>query len=120
MTTLHSQDSEEETMENCLSALLSIVPPKPDYDPVRRAIEDADTKPEVAAVLKQFASMPPSTGVLANPVRYQQAVTCDNASLDLSIRSFTVRGMLMEEDILQRLGLGATLYGQLEIQTIGI
>jgi len=26
----------------------------------------------------------------------------------------------LQEDILQRLGLGATLYGQLEIQTIGI
>jgi hypothetical protein len=26
----------------------------------------------------------------------------------------------VQEDILQRLGLGATLYGQLEIQTIGI
>jgi len=72
-----------------LSALLSIVPPKPEYDPVRRAVDDADTKPEVAAVLKQFAGMPPSTGVLANPVRHQQTVTCENAPLDLSIRSFS-------------------------------
>src|SRR5207302_5046592 len=87
----HSQDRNEGTIENHLSALLSIVPPKPDYDPVRRPIEDADTKPAVAAVLKQFASMPPATGFLANPVRHQQTVICDNASLDLSIRSFTVR-----------------------------
>lgn len=101
-------------MEKRLSALLSIVPPKPDYDPVRRAIEDADTKPEVAAVLKQFASMPPSTGVLANPVRHQQTVTCDNAPLDLSIRSFTVRGILMEEDIVR----GAA--GPLEVIFVGL
>jgi len=111
---LHSQDSEEGTMENRLSALLSIVPPKPGYDPVRMAIDDADTKPDVAAVLKQFASMPPSTGVLANPVRHQQTVTCDNASLDLSIRSFTVRGMLMEEDIVR----GAA--GPLEVIFVGL
>ena len=83
-------------MDKRLSALLSIVPPKPDYDPVRRAIDDTDTKPEVAAVLKQFASVPPATGVLANPVRHHQTVTCDNASLDLSIRSFTLRGTLMD------------------------
>ena len=101
-------------MEKRLSALLSIVPPKPDYDPVQRAIDDAATKPEVAAVLKQFASMPPSTGVLANPVRHQQTVTCANAPLDLSIRSFIVRGMLMEEDIVR----GAA--GPLEVIFVGL
>jgi hypothetical protein len=84
-------------MEKRLSTLLSIVPPKPDYDRVRRAIEDADTKPEVAAVLKQFASMPPSTGILANPVRHQRTMRAITPPLDLSIRSFTVQGMLMEE-----------------------
>jgi citrate synthase len=101
-------------MDNRLAALLSIVPPKPEYDPVRRAIDNAATTPEVAAVLTQFASMPPSTGVLANPVRHQQTATCANASLDLSIRSFTVRGLLMEEDIVR----GAA--GPLEVIFVGL
>jgi citrate synthase len=43
--------------------------------------------------------MPPSTGVLANPVRYQHTVTCNEAPLELSIRSFGLRGCLLEEDI---------------------
>jgi hypothetical protein len=47
-------------------------------------------------------------------MRYQQAVTCDNASLDLSIRSFTVRGMLMEEDIVKGTA------GPLEVIFVGL
>ena len=43
--------------------------------------------------------MPPSTGVFANPVRYQQTIACDGASIELKIRSYGLRGCLLEEDI---------------------
>src|SRR5262245_60468992 len=43
--------------------------------------------------------MPPSTGVLANPIRYQRTIACEDASVDLSIRAFGMRGCLLEEDI---------------------
>jgi citrate synthase len=80
-------------------AFFSELPAVPEYNPVTRAIEKA-ADPEIVAALRLFASMPPSTGVFANPVRYHQTVTCGADSLDLSIRSFGLRGRLMEEDII--------------------
>ena len=87
-------------MENDLLTLFSEVPPKPDYNPVRKAIEASQDKPEVAAALKLFSSMPPSTGVLANPVRHHYKTEADGATLELDIRSFAIRGKLFEEDII--------------------
>jgi citrate synthase len=43
--------------------------------------------------------MPPSTGVFANPVRYEQQVACNGTSIELRIRSYGLRGCLLEEDI---------------------
>jgi len=43
--------------------------------------------------------MPPSTGVLANPIRYHQRIECAGVPLELDIRSFAIRGCLLEEDI---------------------
>src|SRR5207247_10779258 len=43
--------------------------------------------------------MPPSTGVLANPVRHHHPVMCNGVPLELNIRSFGMRGCLLEEDI---------------------
>src|SRR5207237_8585864 len=43
--------------------------------------------------------MPPSTGVFANPVRYEQRVACNGTSIELRIRSYGLRGCLLEEDI---------------------
>src|SRR5262249_1655278 len=86
-------------MDTKLSALFSEVPGKPDYNPVRTAIESSKDRPDVAAALKLFVSMPPSTGVLANPVRHKHQLPARNATLELDIRSFTVRGKLFEEDI---------------------
>jgi citrate synthase len=82
-----------------LSDILSEVPPKPDYNPVRQAIEASQDRPQVVAALKLFASMPPSTAVLANPVRHHHKIPAAEATLELDIRSFTVRGRLFEEDI---------------------
>jgi len=87
-------------MNKKLANLLSEVPPKPDHNPVRKAIELSKDNPEVAAALRLFSSMPPSTSVLANPVRHHHPVTCGDTTLELEIRSFTVRGRLHEEDII--------------------
>src|SRR6476646_2166865 len=86
-------------MDANLSRIFSEVPPKPDYNPLRKAIEASADRPDVAAALKLFASMPPSTSVLANPVRHHHQVAATGATLELDIRSFTVRGKLFEEDI---------------------
>src|SRR5215467_11892555 len=87
-------------MDQKLASLFSQVPVKPDYNPVRKAIDASKDQPETAAALKLFVSMPPSTGVLANPVRHKHKVPARGATLELDIRSFTVRGKLYEEDII--------------------
>ena len=86
-------------MDSTLLAIFSETPAKPDYNPVRRSIEASADRPEVVAALKLFSSMPPSTGVLANPVRHHHQVKAGNTTLELDIRSFTIRGQLFEEDI---------------------
>ena len=86
-------------MNTSVLSFFSELPPKPDYNPVRSAIGASKDKPEVAAALKLFSSMPPSTAVLANPVRHHQQMAVDGVSLELDIRSFTLRGQLFEEDI---------------------
>src|SRR6266581_4239787 len=82
-----------------LPSIFSEVPPKPEYYPVRNAIEASEDRPAVAAVLKLFGSMPQSTGVFANPVRHHHQINVSNAIVQLDVRSFTVRGRLFEEDI---------------------
>lgn len=79
--------------------LPSEVPSRPAYNPVRSAIEASKDRPEVVAALKSFASMPQSTAVLANPVRHHHQIPAGSDVLELDIRSFTVRGLLFEEDI---------------------
>jgi len=86
-------------MDANLSRIFSEVPPKPDHNPLRKAIEASADRPDVAATLKLFASMPASTSVLANPVRHHHQVPATGATLELDIRSFTIRGKLFEEDI---------------------
>src|SRR5437764_14719379 len=86
-------------MDQKLASVFSQVPPRPDYNPVRKAIDASRGNPEIAAALKLFVSMPPSTAVLANPVRHHHQVAARDATLELDIRSFTVRGKLFEEDI---------------------
>jgi citrate synthase len=77
---------------------MSELPEAPVYNPVRDAIAQT-TDSRAAAALQLFASMPASTGILANPVRYHQTVNCDQERVELSIRSFGIRGCLFEEDI---------------------
>ncbi|HET9215707.1 MAG TPA: citrate/2-methylcitrate synthase [Terriglobia bacterium] len=83
-------------------AFPSDLPAAPDYNPVRKAIEKTgDRDPEIAAALSLFASMPPSTGIFANPARYHHAVECDGTTVELNIRSFAIRGCLLEEDVVR-------------------
>src|SRR5215467_14432956 len=86
-------------MNSTLPSIFTEVPSKPDYNPVRKSIEASADRPEVAAALKLFSSMPPSTAVLANPVRHHHQLPAANTTLEVDIRSFTVRGRVFEEDI---------------------
>ena len=86
-------------MDNKLATLLSEVPARPAYNPVRAALDASKDRPDTAAALKLFVSMPPSTSVLANPVRHHHQLPARTATLELDVRSFTLRGKLFEEDI---------------------
>src|SRR5262245_7615157 len=86
-------------MNTTLLNIFSEVPPKPDYNPVRNSIDASTDRPNIAAALKLFSSMPPSTAVLANPVRHHHQLPAGNTTLGVDIRSFTVRGRVFEEDI---------------------
>ena len=79
-------------------AFMSELPPAPEFNPVRDAIA-ASRDSHASSALQSFAGMPPSTGVFANPVRYHHTVTCNGEPVELSIRSFGLRGCLLEEDI---------------------
>jgi citrate synthase len=80
-------------------AFLSEVPAKPSHNPVQHAIELAKDAPEVVSALKLFASMPPSTGVFANPVRHKHQLPCRDTVVDVDIRAFTIRRLVYEDDI---------------------
>jgi citrate synthase len=79
-------------------SFLSELPTVPEYSPVSKAIGKSDD-PEIVSALRLFASMPPSTGVLANPVRYHHSITCNGTPMELGIRSFGIRGCLLEDEI---------------------
>src|SRR5437588_990331 len=63
-------------------SMFSEVPAKPEYNPVRDAIEASKDRPDVLAALKLFSSMPQSTAVFANPVRHHHQITLDNTILE--------------------------------------
>jgi citrate synthase len=80
-------------------AFLSEVPAKPSHNPVQHAIELAKDAPEIAGALRLFSSMPPSTGVFANPVRHRYQLPCRETVVDVDIRAFTIRRLVYEGDI---------------------
>ena len=71
------------------------------YGPVTDAIQKATQLSEknIGGSLRNFSSMPQSTMVFANPVLYQAPVDCDGAEMILNIRSFGIRGVLQEGEI---------------------
>jgi len=91
----------EAKQEAALRKILSEVPETSTYAPVtdalNRAIELGEDK--IAAVLNGFSSMPQSTTVFANPVLHKTAVDCDGTQITLNIRSFAIRGIVSESEI---------------------
>ncbi len=82
--------------------ILSEVPVASVYSPVTESIDKATELGEdkIAAALKSFSSMPQSTNVFANPVLHKAAVNCKDAQITLNIRSFAIRGVVSESEII--------------------
>lgn len=85
-----------------MDTTFSVLPPAPDYNPVKQAIARADELGEksIATTLGYFSTMPSSTDIIANPVLYHTPVDCNGTQITLDIRSFTIRGIIPEADIL--------------------
>lgn len=82
--------------------ILSEVPAASQYSPVTDAVERATTLGEekIAAALTNVSSMPQSTNVFANPVLHKAAVNCGETQITLNIRSFGIRGVVTESEII--------------------
>lgn len=83
--------------------VLAELPPAPEYNPVAQAVKrskELDEK-QIAATLGYFATMPASTSIIANPVLHQVPVESDGTQITLDIRSFTIRGVMSEADIVK-------------------
>lgn len=92
----------EAKQEAAVSKILSEVPTASSYSPVTESMDRATELGEdkIAAALKSFSSMPQSTNVFANPVLHQAAVNCKDAQITLNIRSFAIRGVVSESEII--------------------
>ena len=91
----------EAKQEAALRKILSEVPETSTYTPVTDALNRATESGEdkIAAVLNGFSSMPQSTTVFANPVLHKASVDCDGTQITLNIRSFAIRGIVSESEI---------------------
>ena len=91
----------EAKQEAALRKILSEVPETSTYTPVTDALNRATELGEdkIAAVLNGFSSMPQSTTVFANPVLHKAAVDCNGAQITLNVRSFAIRGIVSESEI---------------------
>src|SRR5829696_7733376 len=87
--------------EDSTDKIFAVVPPPPDYNPVKQAIAKAEELGEkpIATTLGYFSTMPASTGIIANPVLHHTPVDCNGTTITLDIRSFTIRGTVSESDI---------------------
>jgi hypothetical protein len=87
--------------EGAVEKLFSQLPPAPKHNPTGQAIERAKELGEQKTVtaLSSFATMPQSTSIIANPVLHHTQVDCSGTRVTLDIRSFTIRGIVPEADI---------------------
>src|SRR6187431_1347049 len=87
--------------EDSSDKIFAMVPPPPDFNPVKQAVAKAEElgEKQIATTLGYFATMPASTGIIANPVLHHTPVDCNGATITLDIRSFTIRGTVPESDI---------------------
>lgn len=92
----------EAKQKAAVSKILSEIPTASTYSPVTESMDKASELGEdkIAAALKSFSSMPQSTNVFANPVLHQAAVKCKDAQITLNIRSFAIRGVVSESEII--------------------
>jgi len=87
--------------EDSIDKIIAVVPPAPDFNPVKQAVARAEElgEKQIATTLGYFATMPASTGIIANPVLHHTPVDCNGTTITLDIRSFTIRGTVPESDI---------------------
>ena len=87
--------------EDSTDKIFAVNPPPPDHNPVKQAIARADElgEKQISTTLGYFATMPASTGIIANPVLHHTPVDCNGTTITLDIRSFTIRGTVPESDI---------------------
>ena len=87
--------------EDSIDKIFAVVPPAPEFNPTKQAIARADElgEKQIATTLGYFATMPASTGIIANPVLHHTPVDCNGTTITLDIRSFTIRGTVPESDI---------------------
>src|SRR5829696_5242559 len=87
--------------EDSTDKIFAVVPPAPEYNPVKQAIARAEELAEksIATTLGYFSTMPASTGIIANPVLHHTPVDCNGTTITLDIRSFAIRGTVAESDI---------------------
>jgi hypothetical protein len=87
--------------EDSTDKFFAVNPPPPDFNPVKQAITRADElgEKQIATALGYFATMPASTGIIANPVLHHTPVDCNGTTITLDIRSFTIRGTVPESEI---------------------
>jgi Citrate synthase, C-terminal domain len=87
--------------EDSTDKTFAVMPPPPEYNPVKQAIARAEELGEknIATTLGYFSTMPASTGIIANPVLHHTPVDCNGTTITLDIRSFTIRGIVPESDI---------------------
>src|SRR5215204_4936083 len=89
--------------EDSIHNTFSVVPPAPEHNPVKQSVARAEElgEKQIATTLGYFATMPASTGIIANPVLHHTPVDCNGAQITLDIRSFTIRGTVHESDIVR-------------------
>lgn len=97
-------NSMEAKREEAVNKIVSEVPQASTYTPVNESMARASTlgEGEIAAALKSFSSMPQSTNVFANPVLHQAAVDCGDTQITLNVRSFGIRGIVSESEIIAK------------------
>ncbi|MDE0087938.1 MAG: hypothetical protein OXU23_19600 [Candidatus Poribacteria bacterium] len=92
----------EAKLAEAVKKIVSEVPEASAYAPVTESMAKATElgEAEIAAALKSFSSMPQSTNVFANPVLHKTAVDCEGTQITLNIRSFGIRGIVSESEII--------------------
>jgi hypothetical protein len=112
MTDIMSPVGTRAAIRRMLSELPAASPYAPTAEALKRANELGETG--VAAALQRFLSMPQSTMILANPSLHQIPVDCQGGQVKLDIRSFAIRGVVAEHEIVS----GAV--GPLEVIFVGL